>query len=134
MPEGLQLYSKETPTQVFPLKFAKFLRTSFLKNVCERLLQEIELLKSRNPLTFCFWICKNTKDNHIEIFEEVDVAFSRALPQEYWIKHFQRQPVNNVSSPSQHTRPQMYGDAQREKCPLEQYSQALEKSTSNIQI
>ena len=29
---------KETPTQVFPEKFVKFLRTLILKNVCERLL------------------------------------------------------------------------------------------------
>ena len=26
---GLQLYQKETPTQVFPVKFLKFLKTTF---------------------------------------------------------------------------------------------------------
>ena len=35
---GLQFYQKETPTQVFPVKFTKFLRTRILKNICEPLL------------------------------------------------------------------------------------------------
>ena len=38
----LQLYKRQTPTQCFPVKFAKFLRTPFLKNICERLLLNTE--------------------------------------------------------------------------------------------
>ena len=34
---GQQLYLKETPTQCFPVKFAIFLRTPILKDICERL-------------------------------------------------------------------------------------------------
>ena len=36
-PEALQLYSKQTPTQVFPVKFEKYLRMLILKNICEGL-------------------------------------------------------------------------------------------------
>ena len=35
---GLQLCEKETPRLVFSVKFAKFLRTSILKNICEKLI------------------------------------------------------------------------------------------------
>ena len=38
LPSGLQLYQKETPTQVFYSKYSKFLRTPILKNIWERLL------------------------------------------------------------------------------------------------
>ena len=37
-----QLYQKETPTHIFPVKFEKFLRTPTSKNICERLLVNIE--------------------------------------------------------------------------------------------
>ena len=40
MPSGLQLYQKETPTQVFSKKCAKFLRAALLKSINERLLQK----------------------------------------------------------------------------------------------
>ena len=35
-PPGQQLYWKETPTQVFSCEYSKFLRTSILKKICER--------------------------------------------------------------------------------------------------
>ena len=35
---GLQLCEKETPRLVFSVKFAKCLRTSILKNICEKLI------------------------------------------------------------------------------------------------
>ena len=40
---SLQVFYKETPTQhkCFPVKFAKVLRTPFLKNICKRLLPEV---------------------------------------------------------------------------------------------
>ena len=38
LPSGLQLYQKETPTQVFYSKYSKFLRTPILKNIWERLI------------------------------------------------------------------------------------------------
>ena len=42
---GLQVYYKETPTQVFSVNIAEFLRTLILKNICERLaLHFIEVL------------------------------------------------------------------------------------------
>ena len=40
-PASLQLYLKETPTQVFPVNITKLSRTSILKNICERLLWKI---------------------------------------------------------------------------------------------
>ena len=36
--EGLQLYYKVTPAQVFSYEYAKFFRMPILKNICERLL------------------------------------------------------------------------------------------------
>ena len=48
MPEGQHRYQKETPTQVFSLKFAKFLRTPILKNICEQMLLELEKVSDRS--------------------------------------------------------------------------------------
>ena len=48
MPEGQQRYQKETPTQVFSLKFAKFLRTPILKDICEQILPDLEKVFDRS--------------------------------------------------------------------------------------
>ena len=37
-PEGLQLYEKEIPTQVFCVNIVKILRTPISKKICKRLL------------------------------------------------------------------------------------------------
>ena len=41
---GLELYYKETPTQLVFFKFAKMLRTPILNSICERLLVFIDVL------------------------------------------------------------------------------------------
>ena len=50
LPSGLQLYQKETPTQLFYSKYSKFLRTPILKNIWERLPWTIAPKKNCYPV------------------------------------------------------------------------------------
>ena len=55
---GLQLYYKETPTQVFSCESAKFLRTFILKNIFKRLLLEQPFTIFAKKLHLrCFIVC-----------------------------------------------------------------------------
>ena len=49
-PCSLQVYSKETSTQVFSYEYCEIFKNNYLKNISERMRKQIKLLLDHNAL------------------------------------------------------------------------------------
>ena len=71
---------KDTPTLMFPMKFAKFLRTPILKNICERLLL---FFSSQNIIANSggeFGLNETSAECKVSIFLNVTILFNQMQP------------------------------------------------------
>ena len=78
-----QLYYRETPTPVFSVNIEKFFKTTFLKNICERLLLLIVIFwQENNHMQHCFDLPEpnlHNKLTFVMLFHSPQTTFHRKI-------------------------------------------------------